>query len=124
MTPDVLIKKPLAQRESWVDLPDGKRVRIRRPAEAQMADLVVRDADGKPTGLRIGLEEVKRFVTGWECVTEADLIVSGAADPVDFDPALWSAVIEDRRDWVGPVAQGLLDAILRHEAAAGAVSGN
>jgi hypothetical protein len=124
MTPDVLIKKLLAQRESWVDLPDGKRVRIRRPAEAQLADLVVRDAAGKPSGLRIGLDEVKRYVTGWEGVTEADLIVSGASDPVDFDPALWASVIEDRRDWVGPIAQALLDAILQHETAAEAVSGN
>lgn len=122
MTPDILVKKLLAQRESWVDL-GGKRVRIRRPAETEIfALLEIRD--GKPASLKVGLEEVKRRVVDWEGFTEADLIVSGASDPVEFDADLWCALIEDRREWVSPIAKALIDAIIAHESAAEADRGN
>ena len=123
MTPDVLVKKLLAQRESWVDLPGGKRVRIRRPAETEVFEMLVLKG-GKPTGLKVGLDEVKRRVVGWEGFTEADLIVSGASDPVEFDADLWQTMIADRRDWVPPIAQALIDAIVAREAATEAVRGN
>lgn len=123
MAPDILIKKLLAQRESWVDLGDGKRVRIRRPAETEIFALL-EITDGKPTSLKIGLDEVKRRVVDWEGFTEADLIVSGASDAVDFDAALWSALIDDRREWVPPIARALIDAIVAHESATEAARGN
>jgi hypothetical protein len=124
MSPDVLLKKLLAAREFWHDLGGGKRVRLRRPAETDLAALVIKDADGKPAGIRVDLPQVQTAAVDWEGFTEADLIVSGASDVVPFAAVLWAALIADRRDWVASCASALLDAVLTHEKAANATAGN
>lgn len=125
MSPDALIKAMLSQREFWVPLGGGRRVRMRRPAEMDVADMLVKGPDGKVTGISAHLPEVTRFAVDWEGFTEADLIgPAGAADPVPFDGALWGVVVADRADWCVVCAKALVDAVVAHEQQAAAVSGN
>lgn len=123
MTPDIIVKKILASREFWCDLGGGKRIKLRRPAEAEVMDMLKR-ADGKIVGIAIGLSEIKRFAVDWEGFTEADLIPSGASDVVAFAPDLFAVVIEDRADWVAKASTALVEKIVAHEGAAEATRGN
>ena len=114
MTPQQLIAAALAQRETFVPLEDGKRVKIRRPSEVAIPKMLRRNGDAG-TVIHAGLEEVKAHVVGWEGFSEADFMAGGASDPVDFDAGLWAVWIEDHRDAIGPVSQALVDAIVAHE---------
>lgn len=125
MTPEALVKAMLARREFWVDLGDGKRVKLRRPAEMDVAGMLVKDDDGKVTGIAASLAEVTRFAVDWEGFTEADLIgPAGASDAVPFDAALWGAAVADRAAWCGDCARALVEAIVEHEKQAAAAAGN
>lgn len=122
MTPEALIKKLLAQRDFWVDVAAGKRIKLRRPAEMEWLGLLVRE-EGKVVGLRVGLPEVKRQAVDWEGFAEADLIHSGASDAVAFHPDLFAAVIEDKSAWCAKCAEALsacvIDYLQAQEDAAG-----
>jgi hypothetical protein len=119
-----LIAALRSARESWVDLGDGKAVRIRRPAEAEFASLVRTEAGQRQ--LRIELAEVRRYVTGWRGFSEADLLgpTVGNRDDLAFDADLWAEVVADRTDWLATVAQALLKAITDHAERAQAAAGN
>lgn len=101
-----LIAKVLAKREQWVDLEPGKRVKIRRPAEAEMP------------AMRRGMtpESVARHCVDWEGFTEADLLGAELAPDtkVKFDLDLWVAVALDRLDWIGAVSEKLVAAVSAH----------
>ena len=114
MTPEQLVAAALAQRESFVLLGDGKRVKIRRPSEVAIPKMLRRNGDAG-TSIHAGLEEVRAHVVGWEGFTEADFMAGGASDPVDFDARLWALWIEDHRDNIGLVAQAIVDAVVAHE---------
>jgi hypothetical protein len=109
-----LITQLRAQRQTWVDLAPGKRVQIIRPAESEIGDFF-RVTNGDRS-MVCGLDQVAKFVTGWDGITEADLLGAavGASDAVPFDAALWAEVVADRSDWLKLVAAALLDAIVRH----------
>lgn len=115
MTPDVLIKRLLAQREFSVEVAAGKQIRLRRPAEMDVMGMIQRGDDGKVVGLAADLADVKRFAVGWEGIAELDLVPSGASDPVPFDADLFAVLIEDRRDWCAKCCQALVDKVLDHE---------
>jgi hypothetical protein len=110
-----LITQLRAQRQSWVELEPGKQVQIMRPAETDIGGLL-RAEGGAGRSLQVGLPEVSRFVTGWQGITEADLLgpTVGASDLVPFDAALWAEVVADRADWLGTVAAALLAAVVKH----------
>lgn len=101
-----VLKLLRAQRESWVDLGDGRRVRIVRPLEAQMGALV----GGVLT------EHVCEFVNGWEGFTEATFLGSaiGASDPLDFDAALWEEYVRDHAEEIGVIAKAIAGAVEAH----------
>lgn len=101
-----LIARMDAQRERWVDLPDGKRVKIQRPLEADF----VRLRGG------VTVEHVAEFAGDWAGFTEADLLGAaiGSSDALAFSPALWSRVVRDRVAYVGPVAEAIVAAITEH----------
>lgn len=109
-----LINQLRAQRQSWVDLEPGKRVQIMRPPESEIGAFL-RVENGRKS-MMADLDQVVKFTTGWEGITEADLLGAsvGASDAVPFDPALWAEVVADRGDWLKAVAQALLDAIVKH----------
>jgi hypothetical protein len=58
-----LIAKALEQRERWVDLGGGKRVRVRRPAAAEMFRFA---------SANVNAESFLRCAVGWDGVTEAE----------------------------------------------------
>lgn len=112
----VLLLKRLGQRTHWVDLPDGKRVQVRRPPEVEFAQYV----DG------VSREHVSRCVVGWSGFTEADLLgpSAGSSDPAEFSPELWADVVADRVDYVRIVADGLAKTITDHLERKKAIEGN
>ena len=112
-----------AARQSWVELEPGKRVQILRPAEAELQDFYTRP---EQTEIDRALLCARKYVTGWEGVTEADLLGAAIAapDPVPFDADLWAEVVKDRMDWLGVVSQALLAAIRLHEETKAAAAKN
>ena len=101
-----LADKLRAQREGRVEVMPGKWVRFLRPPEIDFVRL------------RGGVlaEHVCEYVTGWDGITEADVLGAGigASDPAEFSPELWAEYARDRVDVVGKVAQAIADAITLH----------
>ncbi len=98
-----LIAKALEQRESWVDLGEGRRVKVRRPPAAEMF------AFGRATTPEMFL----RAVVGWEGFTEADVLGAavGSDSAVPFDVELWVVLALDEIEWIGKVSEALVTAI-------------
>lgn len=110
----IVINKLRAARQSWVQLEPGKRVQIIRPPETSVGNFLRDDAGGR--AMVAELEQIKKYVTGWDGITEADLLGPsvGSSDPLPFSTDLWSEVVEDHGDWLALVARALLDAIVKH----------
>lgn len=120
MKPAELIAKLDEQRTRWVDLPDGKRLRVMRPLET--------DAD-RLTGHRsLGslAEALCTFVVGWSGFTEADLLGAalGASDEVAFDAALCLRVLRDRGDYVVTLGDEIRAMVKAHRDAKDAAAKN
>jgi hypothetical protein len=98
-----LLAKLAEQREGWASLPDGKRLKFRRPQEVDLPALAA--------GVR--LQHVIDCACGWEGFTEADLLGAavGSSDPLPFHPDLWAAVVKDRAHYIGPVASAIAAAV-------------
>lgn len=103
-----LIARLLAQRERWVDLEPGKRVRIRRPAESDIG----RFARG------VSVDQIAATVVGWEGFTEVDVLGAsqGSSSAVEFDSGLWAELMRDRMDWFDTAASAVMEAIREHMA--------
>lgn len=104
-----LAEKMLARRELWCELPelgDGRRVKLRRPPEAQI--LAMQGG--------VALADVQAAAVGWEGVTEADLIGTeqGASDLVPFEAAAWAELAADSVLIAGRCAAALNEAITAH----------
>jgi len=101
-----LLQQVLAQREAWVDLAPGKRVRVRRPPEAEFY------------GFRHAtpVDAAARHVVGWDGFVESDLLGAGVggSSPVPFEPELWAVLVADRIDWIEKVFEHLAKAIGEH----------
>jgi hypothetical protein len=111
-----LVQQLRSQRESWAEVAPGKRIKIRRPQEAQM----FRFRGGISAALAV------EFVVGWEGITEADLLGASLASqtPAVFSPELVSEVLLDRMDWVEAVSVELRRAIEAHIEAKAAAAKN
>jgi hypothetical protein len=109
-----LLAKLKARREKSVEVAEGKTVQFERPLEADFPSLLS-FTDGKGVW-NITLEHVRKYVTGWKGITEADMIGSaiGSSDEEPFDPALWAEVVGDRFDWQQKVGQAILDSVVDH----------
>lgn len=100
-----LIAKMEAQRASWVDLPDGRKVRIVRPPELELVQL----ADG------IRVEHAAKYATGWKGFTEATLFgaAQGSSDEeLPFDRGVWAAYIADHLDEAKTVIEALSERVV------------
>lgn len=116
MTPQQLIEGMLDRRRQWVELPEGKAVRVVRPAEADM-----------PRYRRgVTVELLGECVDGWRGFTEADLLgqTIGTDSPVEFDADLWRAYVADHVKLVGPVAGKVAELIKQHLEAQAAAAKN
>ena len=108
-----LIARLRVARQLWIDLEPGKRVQIIRPTESDIGEFLRGENGGR--AMVADLAQVRKYVTGWEGITEADLLgASGASDPVPFDAELWGEVVADRGDWLKIVAAALLASIVKH----------
>jgi hypothetical protein len=105
------------RRERTVDLGGGKTVTFMRPTEVEMARMLARDTSD-PTKMtwKVEIEDVRRCVTGWAGVTQADLLGADFAPPdaVPFDAELWAEVCSDSIDFVNKVADEILDSVVDH----------
>lgn len=111
-------------RESWVDVAPGKRVKIRRPTEAEFPSFLRKTEAGR--GIAVELEHVQRHVVDWEGFTEADLLgpTVGVSDALPFDAAVWSEVVADHIDWMQAAAKALVQSIVDHMTAQADTAGN
>mgnify|MGYP000983804214 CR=1 FL=1 len=116
MSPEQLIARLLAQRESWVEVEPGRRVKVRRPDESEMADF--------RAGMSVEL--MLRHIVGWEGFTEADILGAavGASDPVAFDAALFATIARDHMAWFEPVSVEIATRIAEHWKARDATAKN
>ena len=117
MDTKALIARLLEQREFMVDLGEGLRVKVRRPAEAELPDYVLARSEAA-THLRC--------VVGWEGFSEATLFGAavGSSDPLPFNAALWLTAGSDRRDWITLIADAISTAVLAHIEAKGGTAKN
>lgn len=101
-----LIEAMLAQREQWFDVAPGKRIRLRRPPQAQMHRL--REA--------LGARDWATYATGWEGFTEADFLPPGvgASTPVPFAAELWATLLEDNVAWLPTITSGIVGMVTAH----------
>ena len=100
-----LVDKLRKARESQVEV-DGHQYTIRRPTEAEQAELF---GDRKITGIEI----VRSFVVAWD-LNEIDLIPGGSPVPVQFSAELWSEYVNDKPELWQPLSQAIIDAITQH----------
>jgi hypothetical protein len=102
------------KREKTVDLGDGKKVFFLRPAESEMASLL--SGEGETRTWAIGVDHVRKCVTGWDGFTEVDILGAGvgASDPVPFDADLWAELCGDDIAWVRQVADAILKSVVDH----------
>lgn len=121
-----LIAALRSARERWVTLEPGKRVKIRRPAEAEFSAFFSQAPEADKRTLAVDIAHVQRYAVDWEGITEADLLgdTVGSQDPVPFDAALWAEAVSDRVAWCKAVAEALLNAISDHLAAQASAAGN
>jgi hypothetical protein len=116
----------LKRREKSVDMGDGKKIIVRRPPETAMGPLIQDVGEGKVT-FRVGVEEVKKYVVGWEGYTEADFYGAGVGSTdtaVPFDSALWAVMVEDDTSLMAKVSSVILDAVVAHYETKAEVAGN
>lgn len=111
-----LIARMDEQRSFWVDLGGKKRVKVRRPLEADFHRLRA----------GITIEHVGESACDWDGFTEADLLGAavGASDAVPFDGALWARVARDNVAYAAAVSSAIVEAVTAHLAAQEALAKN
>lgn len=95
-----------------VKLDGGKEVRFLRPPESDMGSML--RVDGEQRQWVVGLEHVRKYVTGWNGFTEADLLGAsvGSSEEAEFSPELWSEVCGDDLALVSKVAEAILASVV------------
>lgn len=111
MAADDIARRMREKRMAWLEIADGKKVRLIRPSEEQMGRGIVIGS-----GIAIGYDEVKKFAVEWSGFTEADMLGAaiGSSDAVPFHADLWAEYVTDNTDVYRQVAQKLLDMCLQH----------
>ncbi len=117
-----LIKQMRERREAWIDLEPAKpgvpakRVKVRRPAEAELT------AYSRATSL----EDAAQRVVAWEGFAESDLMDPGVggSDIVPFDADLWKELVSDRLDWMRKVSEKLHEMVTAHKLSIDAAAKN
>ncbi len=66
--------------------------------------------------LEINEREIfKKYVIGWDGVTERHIVASGDNMPAEFSAALFSSWIEDHPEHWNPIINGISEAYLAHK---------
>lgn len=93
-----MIEKIRRAREREVEV-GGFKFTIRRPTEVQMMQW---------QGGKIPVVEFIQFITGWDRVTEGDLIPGGDPHPLPFSADICKEWLNDRLDLVAPLAEQIM----------------
>jgi hypothetical protein len=111
-----LIARMEEQRSTWVPLPGGQRVRLRRPNEVDFHRFVG----------GVGIEPIVEYANGWEGFTEATLLgdAVGASDAVPFDRGLWGVWVRDHIDAAKVCVDAMVKMVTDHLAAKDASAKN
>lgn len=98
-----LLERIHAGREFSVELAPGKKLRMRRPLQAQMP----RFRGG------LSLQILAEYAVGWEGVLEADVLPAGVGGDAkaEFSQDIAFEVLGDKADWYEAAAKGMADAI-------------
>jgi hypothetical protein len=109
---DRLIRHLRAQRMSWIDLGDGKGVRIIRPTEVEIGKNLFNEGR-----VEVDFETMSKFVRDWRGFTEADILGAGVGsdDVVPFTSDLWEEIASDKIEWVRTVANAILQSAVDHQ---------
>lgn len=103
-----LIAKALEQREQWLELEaDGRAVKVRRPAEAEMFRF---------RSARVDTDDFLRCVVDWRKFHEHHILPPGVGGDavIKFDVDLWVTLAQDNLVWVGKVSEAVVVAIKAH----------
>lgn len=102
-----LLRQLLSSREQWVDIGEGKRVKLRRPMEGEL-DAMFGDVGGR-RALRITLADVQRLAVDWSGISEADLLGKGIGndDALPFSADVWAVAVGDNLDWLQKCRQAI-----------------
>jgi hypothetical protein len=84
-----LARRMETEREFWVVVAPGKRVKFLRP----LMD------EARSFGLDFGIAHVCEFLRGWDGIVESDLITTGGDTPVDYDAGLATTLLRDHIGW-------------------------
>lgn len=105
MAGSALLEALRKQRTEWVELAEGLRVSFSRPPEVEFRTL----ANG------VSLDHVRRYCNGWAGFTEATVLgeAVGSGDPVEFDASLCAEILADRSEWLGKVANAIVESVNR-----------
>ena len=95
-----LLAQARAAREVRCELGGGRVVWLLRPTALQMARL----RGG------FGIEELAGAAVRWEGFRVCDL-VGESAEPLQVDPALWRAMVEDNAQWLNKCVDALAEAM-------------
>ena len=114
MSPDVLLKKMRALRQSSVDLGNGRAMVILRPTDLQVSRDIIRPAqrDGVAVfDIVFDTDRLHQHVVDWRGFTEADLLQNGSNDPVDYAPELAQEALACNVGWLTAVLTALQTAV-------------
>ena len=92
-----LARRMEREREFWVDVAPGKRIKFLRP----LMD------EARTFGAEFNMANVCKFLRGWEGITEGDLIAGNSPAPVEFDVDLATALLRDHIGWAQKAARAL-----------------
>jgi hypothetical protein len=105
MDVQALLARMAAQRETWADLPGGKRVLLRRPPEIELPAMIG----------GIGIDQVAAHVCDWSGFTESDLLgAAGGSDAVPFHADLWRAYAADHADVLQAASAALAEVVTQY----------
>lgn len=98
-----LLERIRSGREFSVDLAAGKKLRMRRPLQAQMP----RFRGG------LSLQILSEYAVGWDGITEADVLPPGVGGDAkaEFSQEIVFEVLGDKAEWYEAAANGMANAI-------------
>ena len=94
-----LTRRMEREREFWVDVAPGKRIKFLRPLLDEARYAVT------------GIKECCEYVRGWEGIVESDLLTTGGTAEVEFDAAIASTLLRDHMGWAKKVAIGMASSL-------------
>lgn len=116
MSAQTLIQKMRQQRQIRVELDDDgkKTITLLRPQDESV-----------PTMARMSiLEIVRKYGVDWAGITEADLLVGGGSEPVEWHVEIAVELLGDRVHWLQKIDAKLFEALKQRADQRAAALGN